>query len=270
MDEAARKLAQGWLCSEPIEARSYDCSVCRAFDSGRMVDFHVVRPWGPSSMIKLDAWRPPPVGRKPDEDAPKPTLIEFLRTPPLMAKHKVVLLEQCDRMNHDFSNALLKSLEEPPPYVRMILTTSEFSRLLPTVRSRCMAVACPSLVPSEPSEMERVLGGSPGLLAKIRASLDAYEQVWRVFESSLTAPWFASIVLADQTRDAAESLAKSQKSNTRAGQVEAARCLAAWLLARRPERPDLAKSAIEVHKFLVGNVNAGASLDWLWSEILAK
>jgi DNA polymerase-3 subunit delta' len=50
---------------------------------------------------------------------------------------KVALIYEADRMNTNASNALLKTLEEPPPRTTLILITSRPAELLPTVRSRC-------------------------------------------------------------------------------------------------------------------------------------
>ena len=48
----------------------------------------------------------------------------FFRTRPLMARHKVMIFEEVEKMNADAANALLKTLEEPEPHAKLILTTS--------------------------------------------------------------------------------------------------------------------------------------------------
>lgn len=58
-------------------------------------------------------------------------------TAPLESPRKFVLIDPADRMNESSANKLLKVLEEPPPNVIFMLVTSEPSRLLPTIRSRC-------------------------------------------------------------------------------------------------------------------------------------
>ena len=51
--------------------------------------------------------------------------------------HRVVIVDSADELNANAANALLKSLEEPPPATTFLLVTSEPGRLLPTIRSRC-------------------------------------------------------------------------------------------------------------------------------------
>ena len=269
MVEAANTLAKGWLCPNTSESAPYgcgDCGVCRAFERGQMVDFMRIKPWGPSSIIKQQAIRRT---MPTDEDAPEPPLLEFLRTPPLMAKSKVTLFEQADRMNVPAASALLKTLEEPPPYARVILTTTEFSRLLPTVRSRCMAVAC-GYVAAPADELERVFGGSPGLIEQVRSNRSAYERMLEVFESSLAARPGAAIALAERTREAADGLTKGLNLNARAANAEALRCLSDWLIQRRNDRPELAQAAVDSHRLVLGNVNSGPVFDVLWARILSR
>ena len=57
---------------------------------------------------------------------------------PFEGKRRVVLIREADTLEPAAQNALLKSLEEPPPGTMFILTTAVPGVLLPTVRSRCM------------------------------------------------------------------------------------------------------------------------------------
>lgn len=84
-------------------------------------DLMVVRPEG--SEIKIDQIR---------------SVIDFLKTK--SQKGKVVIIEKAENMNTESSNALLKTLEEPPEKSLIILTTSNQSRLLPTIVSRVKKV----------------------------------------------------------------------------------------------------------------------------------
>src|SRR6185295_13645725 len=54
---------------------------------------------------------------------------------------RVAVLDPVDTMNEIAQNALLKNLEEPPPGTLFVLVTSHAQRLLPTIRSRCEALA---------------------------------------------------------------------------------------------------------------------------------
>lgn len=67
-------------------------------------------------------------------------LMERLALKPLSARRKVAVILYADRMNAAAQNALLKTLEEPPPETTLILVSSAPDALLPTIRSRCLRV----------------------------------------------------------------------------------------------------------------------------------
>jgi DNA polymerase III subunit delta' len=85
---------------------------------------------------------------------------------------RIVLVEQVEAMNAEAQNALLKTLEEPPPRALLLLTTGMPDRLLPTIRSRCRRV---DLFPLGEPQMEDVLsrwlpeldGGQRAALARM-------------------------------------------------------------------------------------------------------
>jgi DNA polymerase-3 subunit delta' len=82
---------------------------------------------------------------------------------------RIVLVEQLEAMNPEAQNALLKTLEEPPPRALLLLTTSAPDRLLPTIRSRCRRI---DLFPLAEPAMEHVLTQwMPELDAAQRAGL---------------------------------------------------------------------------------------------------
>ena len=56
---------------------------------------------------------------------------------PVEGGARVAIIEGADRMNEDAQSALLKTLEEPPAGVTIVLCADDEARLLPTVRSRC-------------------------------------------------------------------------------------------------------------------------------------
>ena len=59
---------------------------------------------------------------------------------PFEAAHRIFVLERADVMNDEAANALLKTLEEPPSYVVLLLLTDRPTQVLPTIASRCQAV----------------------------------------------------------------------------------------------------------------------------------
>ncbi len=72
----------------------------------------------------------------------------FIRYRPVEGEYKIIFLENAEKMNPEASNALLKSLEEPPSFVIFFLITENFTRLLPTIISRSQVVRF-RLLPSE-------------------------------------------------------------------------------------------------------------------------
>ena len=87
-------------------------------------DLRWIRPDG--ALIKIDAIR---------------ELAEFAQGTPQAARCKVAVLLDAHAMNRNAANALLKTLEEPPPGTYLLLVTSRPAHLLPTVRSRCQRVS---------------------------------------------------------------------------------------------------------------------------------
>ncbi|KAK3604974.1 hypothetical protein CHS0354_000638 [Potamilus streckersoni] len=76
-------------------------------------------------------------------------LIEKMQFHPTRGNKKIFIISQADLLGADSSNKLLKSLEEPPPYIMFILITSFIDRVLPTVRSRCQIIRFTSLSSEE-------------------------------------------------------------------------------------------------------------------------
>lgn len=91
------------------------------------------------------------------------SFIQDLALTPFSGGKRGVLIRHIERMLPSSSNALLKTLEEPPPHTVIIGTTDSLSRLLPTIRSRAQELGLP--VPS------RYTGPVPMLPEAIRASL---------------------------------------------------------------------------------------------------
>ena len=65
------------------------------------------------------------------------SMIEIVWEAPTLASRRFVVIEGVDRMTMEAANALLKTLEEPPPRARFILLTESYQRVIPTIRSRC-------------------------------------------------------------------------------------------------------------------------------------
>jgi DNA polymerase III subunit gamma/tau len=67
------------------------------------------------------------------------SLVEQVRIPPSQGKYKVYIIDEVHMLSPSAFNAFLKTLEEPPSYVKFILATTEKHKILPTILSRCQS-----------------------------------------------------------------------------------------------------------------------------------
>ena len=119
--KAMQALAQTILCLEPCEAYACDhCESCRRFARASHPDFLVLKSEG-DAPIAIDSVR----------DILKRSILT-----PVLSPHKIVLLEDAERLHAASANALLKTLEEPGPTTVFLLGASQPKALLPTIRSR--------------------------------------------------------------------------------------------------------------------------------------
>ena len=270
-------LAQAWLCNEQLDDGSAcgECNVCKAFASGRAVDFQCVPPWGPSNMIKLSAMHVVPRWENDKDRPPIDFVLDFFRTRPLKARNKVVVFESADRMNANAANAFLKTLEEPPDNAKTILMTSEFTRVLPTIRSRCVCVACElpdaegvALATNGVSPVESVFGASPGGVMHVREHHELFQRLYDLLQGSGRAPRGSAFQLAERCRAVADSYAKSAGVPARTANVAVLAAIADWLAAECPERPDLLAAAAEAHRLVLGNSQALVVFEDLFLRLL--
>ncbi|MCW5937198.1 MAG: hypothetical protein KIT11_07825 [Fimbriimonadaceae bacterium] len=247
----AQELANDWLCPKPVEGRACkDCPTCRAFAAGRAVDYQRIAPFGAANEIKLGAVT---TDDDPDKDFMGTPLLQFFRTPPLMARGKVVWFETADRLNSRAANALLKTLEEAASSGRLILTTTEVGRVLPTIRSRCLCVPCPD----------------DGGTDEAPEQSEAREAIATVLSAVETAPVGGALALSERFMAAAERL-PAAKAGKRAGVAAALAIAADYALRAWPERPEAAKAIVEAHRLVLGYVGAGNVSDWLFCELLYR
>jgi len=129
----ALDLAAGLLCEADPELRPCRaCRACRMVEGGGHPDLHRLGPVGPGRQVVIGG----PEGKyRGIRD-----LIMELALLPVEGRARVAIVDGAERMNEDAQAALLKTLEEPPAGVVIVLCADQESRLLPTVRSRCARV----------------------------------------------------------------------------------------------------------------------------------
>jgi DNA polymerase-3 subunit delta' len=244
--DLARQLAKVWCCLDPTDAA--ECRACGAFERGTIPDLLTVRPVGASRIIRLGLIVPSKID---EESVP---ISDFLRTGPLMARHKVVVIEDADRMNGDAANALLKMIEEPPAKVKFVLTTASISRILPTIRSRCLCVAVEA---SE--EMTATVQGIPE---------EAWNRIDHLARDLKSMHPSHALVAAHRLREAAELIESEDGARTQ--NAMAVNLLAERLCVHLTPNPEAAIRAVEAHRRIVGNGSPIYQFDALIADILCR
>ncbi|MGZ4997238.1 MAG: DNA polymerase III subunit gamma/tau [Methylobacter sp.] len=117
-----------------------ECSVCRDLDEGRFLD-----------LIEVDA-----ASRTKVEDTRD--LLDNAQYAPNQGRYKVYLIDEVHMLSGHSFNALLKTLEEPPPHVKFLLATTDPHKIPVTVLSRCLQFNLKRLLPSQIfAQMEFIL-----------------------------------------------------------------------------------------------------------------
>ncbi|KAA0011351.1 DNA polymerase III subunit gamma/tau [Billgrantia pellis] len=106
-----------------------ECDSCRAIDEGRFVD-----------LIEVDA-----ASRTKVEDTRE--LLDNVQYAPTQGRYKVYLIDEVHMLSTSSFNALLKTLEEPPPHVKFLLATTDPQKLPATVLSRCLQFTLKNMPP---------------------------------------------------------------------------------------------------------------------------
>lgn len=117
--KVAYAFAKTLLCKEQKDTPCNHCISCTKFDNGNHPDFFVIEP--ENNIIRVHQVE---------------SLIKEITTYPFESLRKVFIIDDSHKMNIESKNTLLKTLEEPPHYVNMILISSSTNNLLPTILSR--------------------------------------------------------------------------------------------------------------------------------------
>jgi DNA polymerase-3 subunit delta' len=127
----AINFAKALNCLSEGDDSCNECIACRKIDDGNYADVMMIRPEG--TRLKIDQMRS--LQRRGSYRA-------------MEGKYKVYIITEAEKMTAEAANSLLKTLEEPPGNMVLILLTSSYSSLFQTIRSRCQSVKF-SLVPQK-------------------------------------------------------------------------------------------------------------------------
>ena len=161
----AQALGEALLCESPRPDHHAcgHCRACRLLAAGSHPDLHVVVPAEEGKAIRVDAIR---------------ELIGFAALTPQFGGRRVLRLAPAELLNVNAANALLKTLEEPPPHVKFLLATTDPQKLPVTVLSRCLKFNLKRLLPAQiAGQMRHILDAEgtayePAALAELARAAD--------------------------------------------------------------------------------------------------
>jgi DNA polymerase-3 subunit gamma/tau len=131
----ARILAKALNCTDGVVAEPCGtCEACLAIDEGRFVD-----------LLEVDA-----ASRTRVDDTRE--LLDNVQYAPTHGRYKIYLIDEVHMLSNHSFNALLKTLEEPPPHVMFLLATTDPQKLPVTVLSRCLQFNLKRLTPTQIQE----------------------------------------------------------------------------------------------------------------------
>lgn len=181
----ARLFAKGLNCENGITAEPCgECANCKAIEEGRFID-----------LIEIDA-----ASRTKVEDTRE--LLDNVQYKPTVGRFKVYLIDEVHMLSRHSFNALLKTLEEPPEYVKFLLATTDPQKLPITILSRCMQFHLRALdqsqiaqhlefilkaeqIPYETLAVEKLAKAAQG---SIRDSLSLTDQAIAMSNANITLP----------------------------------------------------------------------------------
>jgi DNA polymerase III delta' subunit len=130
LEGAAATLAKVLNCANPVRSKTGaaidscdQCDSCKRIDSFNHPDVQWIRAESKLRIISIDQIR---------------ELLQTVNLKPTLGGYKVGVITAADRLNQQAANAFLKTLEEPPERTIFILLTTDISRILETILSRCL------------------------------------------------------------------------------------------------------------------------------------
>ena len=175
----AKEFAKAILCINDSKPCG-DCKSCIEFESSNNPDFEIIEPDG--NNIKIEQIR---------------ELIKKVYEKPIVSNKKVYIINDSNLMTKEAQNSLLKTLEEPPEYVTIILIASNENLFLPTIKSRCTKIMFRKLTDSELKTilerkynkldiqelMLKIADGSVNKAVSLDGKEELYNKVNRIYSS---------------------------------------------------------------------------------------
>ena len=203
-------LAQGLLCESPLDSGlpCEKCAACGWFAQGSHPDYRLLEPEALSQAGDTsddsqdsDAEGQKSTGKKASNQikiSQVRDLTDFVNLSTHRSGMRVIVIRPAEALNANTANALLKTLEEPPPHTLFLLISHQSQRLLPTIRSRCQKLDMP--LPATEASINwlrsqgavnaelclRQAGGAP--LAALDLCNEDYQQSRKTFVDQISRP----------------------------------------------------------------------------------
>jgi len=117
----ARLVAKALCCEHgPTATPDNTCEICVSITAGSCID-----------VIEMDA------ASESGVDDIREQIVEVTEYRPMVCRYKIFIIDEVHDLSPKAFDALLKTIEEPPPHIIFILATTEFNKVPPTIRSRC-------------------------------------------------------------------------------------------------------------------------------------
>jgi len=209
----AHALAKALVCEQP-DSEGMACGHCVAcgwIEQRSHPDVRVVEPENLTEPVEEEAGEKKKASVQISVDQVR-ALANFVNLSSHRGRAKVILVQPAEALNPSAANALLKSLEEPPPATYFLLVSHRWHQLLPTIKSRCRQVVLPMPDPeaarawlaeqgaSNPDLALAQAGGAPVSAARLNAE---YWEQRAMFMGALASADFDPLRSAEQLRDLA-------------------------------------------------------------------
>ncbi len=187
----AKEFAKKILCLNNTEDETCTCKSCTCFNGKNHPDYYIINEEGES--IKIDTIR---------------NITEKAFEKPILSDKKVYIINDFEKMTKEAQNCLLKTLEEPPEFVIIILISSNENIILNTIKSRCMTIKFHNIEDKELLEYAKNIleyehisenllksfDGSIGKAIKLKDNKDNYDKIENLI-SNLTKKDLVDVML---------------------------------------------------------------------------
>lgn len=174
----AKEFAKMILCESVEEKPCYKCKSCLELENSNHPDLIIIEP--EAGTLKIEKIR---------------QMQEKVLEKPIISNKKVYIIKDADCMTKEAGNCLLKTLEEPPSFITIIMTGSNESMFLNTIRSRCMKIAFNKIQDNLLQQYLQKQGinidnnllkaceGSIEKAIKVSEKKEQYDNTWEIFKN---------------------------------------------------------------------------------------